>query len=85
MRTYPAHAGNHALPVSNGYGYGPDGMGVYCGRCGDVFRPDADWATRYFTARRRRLEQTPPHLRTDDAFDELTRREADVIARLSAP
>ena len=85
MSTYPAHTRTHSLPTSNGYGHGPDGMGVYCGRCNDTFRPDADWAVRYFMARRRRVEADThlgPGARAD-ALAELNRRESEVIARLA--
>ena len=87
MSTYPAHTGNHALPISNGYGGGWMGVpiSVYCGRCDGTYRPDVEWATRYFAARRRKVEQDArlgPGARAD-ALAELDRRESEALASLA--
>ena len=88
MSTYPAHTRtDHQLPVSNGYSGGFGGtIVVYCGRCDDCFRPDAEWVRRYFLARRRRVEADTylgPGARAD-VLAELDRRESDVLASLAA-
>lgn len=56
------HISGHELPITTGYGYvglGPESkpeVSVWCGRCQGVFRPDADWAMRYFASQHYRLD-----------------------------